>query len=374
MTSKTTKRGIIYIRVSCQKQKKQGRSLTDQKESLKIEAQEREIKVEEIIADGAKSGTDFDREGIKKVHRLANEKDISYLLVDEIDRIGRHAIESLYFIHELREECGVTIISNEVGELDTSDYTDLIYVIMRALSSQSTNETSTRRSVASRVQGFKNRNWSSVFQKVPFGYKLNSNDWLSKIPRKTGIMVEMCENFLDAEPRRAYTETLEKTRHPPRNLDTSQLRELLGRPVYIGEPTTNFVDQTRNPESKSSTTVCDESLRIISDEMHHAVQEKKELMESIHCSGDNDTVDLETLANNFGPETLAAASDIIEIHCPECYTSMSKNGTYDQSLFMVHNHICSADGCDKQCKYPTTKDWDNIIKEHVKNGIAKQED
>lgn len=351
--------GIIYKRVSTPRQSEQGSSLDDQEESLKEEAEKRDIQIVKTIADDAETGTDFDREGIREVRHLAAHEDISYVFVDEVDRIGRHAAETLFYLHEIREECGVTIITNEAGELDISDYADLVYVMMRALSSQSSNQTSTRRSIASLVQNFKDRDWFSVFNEVPLGYTETDDGWITKDPTEVGVVKEMFESFLNADLHRAYKETVEQSRGLPSDIQGAKLKRHLLRPVYVGKPTTKYVDRTRNDESKTETQVVDEDLRIITDETHErAVEKVQNIREKL--TGDDDTDDINSLVEEFGPTTIVSISDIVQLRCPVCDERMRENGQRELGSRTVHNYECTADSCGRQRKFPTKDELNDL--------------
>lgn len=350
--------GVAYARVSDDRQVEDGYSLQDQKDYLLREATEREIPIVKTVTDGAETGTDFDREGIREIRHIASQESVSYVFVDEVDRIGRHAVETLYYLYELREECGTTIITNEAGELDVTDYHDLIYVVMRALSSQSVNETSTRRSMAARVQRFKNKNWSSVFNTVPLGYVGLDDGWIAIDPDEVDVVKEMFQNFLDADTNRAYTETIEETANLPEDMYTGKIRRFLHRPLYVGRPTTNFVDYTRNDESKTQTTVTDESLRIISDETFEAVQEKADKVREASGGSGSETTDMDSLVEEFGPVSVVGIDEIIQIRCPECDGQMRCNGRRDLKTRTVHNYQCRE--CGKQRKFPTQTEMDGL--------------
>jgi DNA invertase Pin-like site-specific DNA recombinase len=67
--------------------------------------------ISDPIIDEGKTGTNFDRAGIKRVFRLAAAGELSYLLVDHVFRIGRNAPETLYYIYVLRDDCDVKFIT-----------------------------------------------------------------------------------------------------------------------------------------------------------------------------------------------------------------------------------------------------------------------
>ena len=96
--------GVIYVRVSTKPQMKYGDPATNQENRIKEMANSRNIKAfGDPIRDVGKTGTNFIRSGIRKVADLAHSDQISYLLVDNVDRIGRDASESVFYIRRLRD-------------------------------------------------------------------------------------------------------------------------------------------------------------------------------------------------------------------------------------------------------------------------------
>jgi len=70
--------GIIYARVSSNEQVDEGASIDGQVDEFESIADERNINlIDEAVKDEGKLGTDFEREGVQKVFRLANEESLS---------------------------------------------------------------------------------------------------------------------------------------------------------------------------------------------------------------------------------------------------------------------------------------------------------
>ncbi|WP_158600433.1 recombinase family protein [Haloarcula sp. Atlit-7R] len=353
---------IAYTRVSTEKQVRNGRSLRDQRNWVKLECNRRGIELIETFTDKGESGTNFDRQGIHDLRNKAKSDTVSYLLVDELDRVGRHAVETLYYLYELRTEYGVKVISNEVGELDVANNQDLNYVTNRVLSAQSTLETQARRAQAGVARNFIDKKWSSAFRQVPLGYEANDeDDWISINPAEALIVEEAVETFIAADPARALTETLEEAPALPNSFTRGKLRRMLRRPLYIGRPTTKYVDYTRNDDSKSSTTVVDESLRIISDEEHDVILKKLEKMYETYSSNKEEADDVESLATEFSAETLFKCSEVVQIRCPDCDSEMMKDGRRKTGSRMVHNYLCPH--CSRNRKFPYKQEVEEFKQE-----------
>lgn len=356
-----TEKALIYLRVSTQHQVENHRSLKDQRQSSKAIAETHDLPIKRIIDDKAESGTDFDRDGIREVRHRAEDGDVSYVIVDQLDRIGRSAVETLYYITELREECGVTIITSEKGEIDISETNDLIYVMLQSVASQATIETQARRAEAGVAQEFQEKNWFSAFGKVPFGYQETDDGWIAVDPDENETVLRTVDVLLKADPSRAYTETLNVVPDLPDDWDHTNIRDFLSRPLLAGRPTTSYVDYTRNSEDKEKTIVHDESLRILDDETFEKVQHKIDQIYDRYSSDKDEPDDVESLVDEFGPDNIVNCHEIIQQRCPECDTELVKNGRRGLNTRVVHIYRCpNYDDCGKQWKFPTQKVIDEL--------------
>lgn len=116
----------MYVRVSTSEQKRDGRSLDSQEEELSsIVERDPDMRAytPDAIRDEGETGTNFDREGIRRSAELTHKDEPTHLLVDTVDRIGRSVAETILFIQFLREECDVKLMtrSREFDILKPSD-------------------------------------------------------------------------------------------------------------------------------------------------------------------------------------------------------------------------------------------------------------
>ncbi|WP_136689967.1 recombinase family protein [Halorhabdus amylolytica] len=351
---------LAYARVSDPKQVREGQSLEAQKNWTAEEAEARGLELVNTFSDSAKSGTNFEREGIQKVRDEAEKERISYVIVDELDRIGRHAVETVYYVYELREDCGVKIIVNEARDvLDVAQYQDLSYIMNRALASQASVETQARRAEAGRAKNFTEKKWNSAFKYVPIGYKENDDDnWISTEVTEIGVVQELFKNFIGSDISRPFAETLDKTPTLTEDFGRQRLRNTLERPLYVGEPTTGFVDYTRNDQSKEETTVIDRSLRIISDETREKALEKLKEIDEYYTDAKEEGEDVESLVSEHGPEPVVDCSEIIQVRCPECDTEMMKNGIREWNDHIGRKYLCPA--CGRHRLFPKQTEMDQL--------------
>lgn len=102
--------GVIYARVGTVKQAEDGVSLDLRIEILREVAGQEDIRFEcSPIPDEGKTGTSFERDGIQEVFQHAKKDRVAYLLVQDIDQIGRAAAETLFYSsppNEVRSNAG----------------------------------------------------------------------------------------------------------------------------------------------------------------------------------------------------------------------------------------------------------------------------
>lgn len=120
-------KGIIYVRVSTEKESQQS-SIVRQKEELLAAAKKWEIAVIDVIEERA-SGYDVDRDGMLIVLDQLKEEEADTLLVQDETRLGRGNAK-IALIHQLNK-LGVSIYSlKDNGELVLSETDTMILDIV----------------------------------------------------------------------------------------------------------------------------------------------------------------------------------------------------------------------------------------------------
>lgn len=352
------KRGIIYARVSSNEQADSGYSLEAQVEDLKKKAEKNGISlVDSPILDEGESGTNFDRDGIKEVFRLASSGEISYLLVDDADRLGRTTPETLYFIHLLQTECEVEILTS-AGRLDTTQIQGLIETTMRTLMSHVAVKGRARKATNTRIHRFiEQRQWSTWFHTVPLGYKERDDGWIAKDKDEVEIAKDLFNHFLESESYSVTTRYLNKTYQDylESPLTRSQIKQLLQKPVYKGKPTIP-VNSVNKEESKRS--VDDTELAIVDADMFDSVQLTIAQISKSN-STDSEAVDVDELIDEFGLFPVIKSSPVVKVVCPNCESVMVKNGQRNlNGEVKSHNYLCK--NCDSQRRYPYQKEYRDI--------------
>ena len=239
--------GIIYARVSSDGQTSDDNDNMDDEnpDEGSIEGQISELEDiahDEGIAlpydpfiDEAKTGTNFDREAIQRVFEVCKQKDIDYLLVEKIDRIGRNAPETLYFISQLQRECGVTLITPK-GEQDIEEVKGLMHTTLMSLMAEVQNTIRTKKATKERIRGFlEKKNWNCKSPKVPLGYSETEDGWLEVDPEEKPIVQEIFEKFIECE-NYAATERHIEDEFGSKSIEGHSIKTVLQESAYIGRP------------------------------------------------------------------------------------------------------------------------------------------
>jgi DNA invertase Pin-like site-specific DNA recombinase/predicted RNA-binding Zn-ribbon protein involved in translation (DUF1610 family) len=338
-------RGVIYTRVSSASQAANGNSLENQAETLKEVAESMNIEIVGPIVDDGETGKNWDRQGIEILKHMAATQEISHLLIDDVDRLGRSAIETLYFIWRLRSDYGITIITQSGRELDVSNVTDLMTLSMKSIMADlETDNQSRRANSARRKQIEEKRDWLSWFKEVPLGYQLKSDDWIEPDPDELEAVEVLFSEFLDAETKAAYSRTAEYLNENYDELfdgeiSSQKVKRLLQRPLYVGVPTPTLKGE--------DIPIEDENLQLITEQTRSEVLEKIDEIYSRNSSDSHNADDLEDLVDRFGAfEVYRASSKLLHL-CDECgSSSLTRSGTVsiDNSTRRSQQYKCKECG------------------------------
>jgi DNA invertase Pin-like site-specific DNA recombinase len=353
----------IYTRVSTQQQVTDGHGIDTQIQNLRQIVEDRGFELAtDPITDKGETGTDFDRPGIQKTMQLAVEGKISYLLVDDIDRVGRHAIETIYYLYELRSECDVLTITPERGVIDFEDMQDKITGMMDALSGEMGHESRMRKTHDSCKAKFERKNWSVFYDEPPLGYRHTDDDWLEIDESEVPLVEDIFETFIECDLSGAYSDTAEQAQHFSDDAQSGTVKRMLKNSVYIGQPSVGESDDSSDGGSVISATVIDDSLQIISESTFNETQEKIDQIAERYGTADSAEVyDVDRLMSEFGIARLLTTSPILRVHCPICGSKTVKNGTRFVSGQLVHNYLCKNDDCSRQRVFPNGEEWEEIL-------------
>jgi len=311
----------------------------------------------EPFIDKAETGRNFDREAIQNVFRTAREEDIDYLLVEKVDRIGRNAPQTLYFISVLQRECGVTLITPS-GERDISEVEGLMHTTLMSLMAEVQNDLRTTKARSERIRGFlEKHNWKAYMPRIPLGYTETDDGWLAVDPDEKPIVREIFRKFTDCE---VYSET---RRHIEETfgadvLDGYRIKTVLQQEAYIGRP--QIPDAWIEGTSYDETVVEDPDLHLLQpDDDNRPVSEEtfdeaQAIIDQKNQRGEPDEppYTVSDFVDEFGLFPTVEVSEPVKLlhHCGEPMTKAGQVELGGQFDITTHRYECPA--C-KEIEEPT---------------------
>lgn len=296
------------------------------------------------ITDEAQTGTDFDRDGIQEVFERAKRDDIDFLLVEKVDRIGRNAPETLYFIYILQSECEVTLLTPS-GKRDLNEVEGLMQTTLLSLMAEVQNDIRTTKAKKERVRGFlQKKNWKCKMPTVPLGYNETDDGWLEVNPDEKKIVRDMFRKFVDCGVY-AETERYIDSKYGTDVLDGHQVDTLLSHSVYIGKPQ---LPEEWIAETTYENNLEDQSLNLLEEEesaeidvSEETFEKAQELIKGINekYSSDDDTHQLLDFIEEFSLFAVVEGSEPATLlhHCGE---PLVKDGQRDLRGRTVHRYRC----------------------------------
>jgi DNA invertase Pin-like site-specific DNA recombinase len=110
-----------YVRLSSDAAKKRGDSLETQRNIIEnYVAASPDIRIAEVYEDNAKTGTNFERAGFQKMLADCESGKINCILVKDLTRFGRNAIDAGYYLEKYLPSLGVRFIAVTDG-FDTNE-------------------------------------------------------------------------------------------------------------------------------------------------------------------------------------------------------------------------------------------------------------
>jgi DNA invertase Pin-like site-specific DNA recombinase len=205
--------------------------------------------------------------------RLASDGEIDVILATYIDRLGRNAGSNLELFEKLQGEFDVEIVTLD-GKVNTDTESGFLKAGVESIIAQFSINKRARKSLESRIEEFRQKNWHSWYHKVPLGYKeIEDCDWIKVDEEEAEVVRDAFRQFLEQDLYGAYTATsdyLEKKYDM--EIDGKEIKELLTRPVYAGKPTLSS-DSVRTLVGEK-VIVEDESLVIVDEDTYEAAQKK----------------------------------------------------------------------------------------------------
>jgi DNA invertase Pin-like site-specific DNA recombinase len=357
--------GVIYARVSGGSQTEDdddddddeidSGSIEGQIEQLREVAEKHDIRLPfNPYIDKAQTGQNFDREGIKDLFRAAKREEIDYLLVEKVDRLGRNAAQTLYFISVLQSECGVTLMTPS-GERDISEIEGLMHTTMMSLMAEIQNQLRTTKATKERVRGFlKKRNWKCSSPRIPLGYSEDDDGWLTVDPDEKEIVREIFRKFTECKEY-AQTKRDIEAEFGANVLDGYQIKTLLQQKAYIGKP--QIPEEWLEDTSFEDNVIDEPELHLLQPESNDSVSEDTfekaqaiiEEKDRAHKS-DDEPYNLSDFIDDFGLFPTIEASPVARLihHCGEPLIRAGQIDIGGQFDIPTHRYICPA--CEEEEK------------------------
>lgn len=347
-------RSIGYARVSDSDQVKNGYSLNDQHELIEQMASDWNVKnLKEIIKDKGKTGTDFDRLGIKRVLEMAKKGDIDVVFVSHIDRLGRSHVLTLCFIHILTVELDITIITPN-GPLDIKNEAGMITITMKTLIAEMESRRKGVQSLRVKARNFlENRLWESWYGTRPLGYASTPDGWVKKNAEEKGVAL-----FNYFKETKVYAETSRRLKaneasDEAEEITPRKVKKWLQNPIYKGEPGIPI----ENVKGYNHKGWIDASELAMVDE--GTFQEVQEIIEkkSKSTTSDEETKGTDEVLELFHWYSLGEISPIVELLCPECNSELVKDGCDKlRDEICRHMYVCSDETCGSQRVWPNEEE------------------
>lgn len=350
--SPNKKRGVIYVRVSTEEQRRHGYSLPSQTKLLRDKMKSDNVEeAHEPIID-AESGKDFERRGLKEIWELVHAKLIDYVYVYDLDRLGRHVAETPYLMWSLKES-GV-IVRDIKEEYDFDDPMDYVYVTMKCARAHAESDSIGERTQRGKNEKFAQGKWVGP---VPFGYRKNAEGALEVLADLGIIVIDIFQTYEKIRDIKLTTQTINK-KHSTKigALSPNQVRTILTNPVYAGRPRYGKNQIMMDKVTIIDPKLYDEVQIIIQNKAKkHQTKDKKKTISKMY-----------ELVSDYGVDYVMKVLRLLRPHCPRCGSVMVHNGHKRVLDLNLPNFVCTRTN-DKDCRYERTFPQASELKQFQKN-------
>lgn len=322
------------MRVSSEEQKKSGYSLASQRRLLKEKMRnDNVVPISPPIVD-VESGRNFEREGLKKMLKLAKSGSIDFVYIHDLDRLGRHVAETPYLMYKLKEETGVVVrtMSDEYNFEDPFDY---VLATIKSFPGDVESRKLGERTQRGKIEKFRQGKWVGP---TPFGYRKNASSELEKLPELVPIVADIFQTYGLLGSIKKVTHTINERYSGTIGFSANQIRRILTNSVYIGNPKYGKIE-IRTP-----------ALAMVPPELYHKVQRlinEKAGKSKIKKYRKPRSI-LDDFAAKYGTDYVMRVLDILKPDCPKCQTRMVGYGSKSLQRLRVPNFRCPS------CKYQRT--------------------
>jgi DNA invertase Pin-like site-specific DNA recombinase len=177
----STKRAILYARVSTDEQARSGYSLTQQLEALREYALREGYQIVKEISDPGQSGASLERPGIDEVRALVREGTVSLVLAQDRDRFAREPAYHYLLRKEFEEYgCRLKALNDHGGDTPEGELTDGILDQLakyeRAKTTERTRRGRYRRAREGKIVGNANSHYGFSFNEARDAYVINEEE------------------------------------------------------------------------------------------------------------------------------------------------------------------------------------------------------
>lgn len=224
----------IYVRVSTEDQVKEGYSISEQIDKLKMYCSARSWQVYKVYTDAGFSGSNTDRPALKQLQDDIGNFDT--VLVYKLDRLSRSQKDTLYLIEDV-------FLKNNIGFLSLSENFDTTTPFGKAMIGiLSVFAQLEREQIKERMQlgkiGRAKSGKSMSWARDPFGYKYAQElDKLEIVPLQAKVVKAIFNDYLAGISITKLRDKLNEEGHVGKDIKWSYrtLRQTLDNPVYIGK-------------------------------------------------------------------------------------------------------------------------------------------
>lgn len=163
-----------YLRLSSDDKKKRGDSIETQRNIIEnFIANNPEIQLGETYIDNGISGQSFDRPGFKKMLEDVENHRINCIIIKDLSRFGRNAIDTGYYIEKYLPSLGVRVIA-VTDSFDSNDDDGGIILPLKNMINEAYALDISRKCKAVKQQNIE----SGLFigRLAPYGYKISEDD------------------------------------------------------------------------------------------------------------------------------------------------------------------------------------------------------
>lgn len=221
------------------------------------------------------------------------------------------------------------------------------------------------------IKQFKNQQWSAFFSDPPLGYRHTDDDWLEPRPSEVPLVETIFEAVADASMPSPYQEASDRTAAvhselPVTPVDPKRIKAIVGKSVYIGEPTATV--QTAHDDEPVDITVTDPALQLVSEDVFAAAEETAAASRE-RSSVNEDVWTIDQLVATFDPDrvvdtigvcTRDSNGDIQKV-CQTCGTEYVRNGTSNLNGSDFDAMMLFCNTCTQNRKTPRQQEYDTLV-------------